>query len=201
MPISFDAAQFEHLGPSGWRHGPTGDQVGLDYFELAPDLPAALDDLTALRRGLAVAAARVGALIEAHVVALDGVPAILQLVKLPLPDRPAGQFFLCSFIVPRATCSAVLKLMAAETGTTGVREAQLATHVGFDNWVRPHPYAPELQGRLPFHAGDDPRFDAQFPHHPLSRARSWAQLVVRTARVDPRFAAQPPFVGPTQTGG
>jgi hypothetical protein len=193
VPISFDTSAFEQRAPTAWLQRNTGDQVGLDYFDIPPDLPAPLDDVDRLRRQLAFSAARVGGLIEAHVVVLDGLPAVLQIVKVPLPDRPAGQFFLCSFIVPRAACSAVLKLMASEGAVTGVREAQLAARLGFENWVRPHPYAPEVQGRLPFHAGDDPRFDAEFPDHPLSRARAWAHHVVRTARVDPRFASQPPF--------
>ena len=82
---------------------------------------------------------------------------------------------------------------AAERGRTGMREAVLVAQLGFDGWVLPHPYAPEVRGRLPFHKGDDPRYDAQFADHPLSRVRAWAHHVVRTARVDPGFAALPPF--------
>ncbi|ROP38168.1 hypothetical protein [Saccharothrix texasensis] len=65
--------------------------------------------------------------------------------------------------------------------------------LGFDGWVMPHPYAPEVEGRLPFHKGDDPRYDPQFADHPLTRVRAWAHHVIRTARVDPRFAALAPF--------
>ncbi|WP_192909644.1 hypothetical protein [Gandjariella thermophila] len=68
--------------------------------------------------------------------------------------------------------------------------------IGWQNWIRPHPYAPEIS-RLPYHAGDDPSWDARFAGHPLSRARAWAHHVVRTASVDPRFAALPPFQLPT----
>jgi hypothetical protein len=45
---------------------------------------------------------------------------------------------------------------------------------------------------LTFHAGDDPRFDAQFPEHPLSRAPAWARRIA-AATVDLGFAALPPF--------
>ncbi|GAB2861360.1 hypothetical protein [Lentzea nigeriaca] len=193
MPISFDTAGFQQQDQSNWSHPTNGDRVNLTYYNLVPDLPAGLDDLRKLRHDLAVIHGQDGCLIEAHVVQLAGVPALLRIIKVPLPNRPAGQAFLCSFTVPKATCSAVLQLIAVEGPVTGTREGVLAPEVGFERWVMPHPYAPQLQGRLPFHAGDDPRFDSRFPDHPLSRARAWAHHVVRTGRLDPLFAALPPF--------
>jgi hypothetical protein len=192
VPISFDTTGFRQLDQNTWQH-PSGDQAELSYYHLVPDLPAGLDDLPKLRHDLAVIHGETGCLIEAQVVQLAGVPALLRIVKMPLPNLPNGQGFVCSFTIPKANGSAVLQLGAMERGTTGMREAVLAAEIGFQNWVRPHPYAPELRGVLPFHAGDDPRFDARFPDHPLSRVRAWAHHVVRTARVDPQFASLPPF--------
>jgi hypothetical protein len=192
VPISFDTAGFRQLGQNIWQH-PSGDQAELAYYNVVPDLPAGLDDLPKLRHDLARIHGESGCLIEAHVVQLAGVPALLRIVKLPLPNQPNGQVFVCSFTIPKAGCSAVLQLGAVERGMTGTREAVLAAEIGFQQWVKPHPYAPELQGVLPFHAGDDPRHDSRFPDHPLSRVRAWAHHVVRTARVDPQFAALPPF--------
>ncbi|WP_434448925.1 hypothetical protein [Lentzea sp. E54] len=192
MPISFDTTGFRQLDQNTWQH-PSGDQADLTYYGLVPDLPAGLDDLPRLRHDLALLHGETGCLVEAHVVQLDGVPALLRIVKMPLPNQPNGQVFAGSFTIPKANCSAVLQLGALERGMTGAREAVLAAEIGFENWTRPHPYAPELQGVLPFHAGDDPRFDARFPDHPLSRVRAWAHHVVRTARVDPQFASLPPF--------
>ncbi|ONI85450.1 hypothetical protein ALI22I_26955 [Saccharothrix sp. ALI-22-I] len=193
MPIAFDPTGFQQHDQTTWFNPGNGDQVTLNYFDLVPDLPASLDDMPKLRHDLAVTTGEIGCLIEAHLVRLGDVPALFQVVKVPLPNQPTGQAFLGSFTVPRAQSSAVLKLQAVEQGTTGVREATLLAQVGFDNWVMPHPYAPEVEGRLPFHAGDDPRYDQQFGNHPLSRVRAWAHHIIRTARVDPRFAALPPF--------
>ncbi|GAA3658723.1 hypothetical protein GCM10022267_51070 [Lentzea roselyniae] len=193
MPISFDTTGFQQQDQSNWSNPANGDRLNLTYYDLVPDLPAGLDDLPKLRHDLAVLHGQDGCLIEAHVVQLAGTPALLRIIKVPLPNRPAGQAFLCSFTVPKATCSAVLQLIAVKGPVTGMREAVLAPEVGFERWVMPHPYAPQLQGRLPFHAGDDPRFDSRFPEHPLSRARAWAHHVVRTGRLDPQFAALPPF--------
>jgi hypothetical protein len=192
VPISFDTTGFRQLGQHTWQHA-SGDQADLTYYNLVPDLPAGLDDLSKLRHDLALIHGETGCLIEAHVVQLAGVPALLRIVKMPLPNQPNGQVFLCSFTIPRASCSAVLQLGAVERGMTGAREAVLASEIGFEQWVKPHPYAPELQGVLPFHAGDDPRHDLRFPDHPLTRVRAWAHHVVRTARVDPQFASLPPF--------
>ena len=193
MPISFDTTGFQQQDQSNWSNPANGDRVNLTYYNLVPDLPAGLDDLPKLRHDLAMIHGQDGCLIEAHVVQLAGVPALLRIIKVPLPNRPAGQAFLCSFTVPKANCSAVLQLIAVEGPVTGMREGVLAPEVGFERWVMPHPYAPQLQGRLPFHAGDDPRFDTRFPEHPLSRARAWVHHVLRTGRLDPQFAALPPF--------
>lgn len=192
VPISFDTAAFRQHDQTNWINPVTGDQVNSEYFGLVPDLPAGLDELPKLRHDLAVRLGADGCLIEAHQVVLDSVPALLQILKLPLPDRP-GQVFLASFTVPKAGSSAVLHILCAEGAVTGGREAALMAEIGPANWILRHPYAPELTGKLPFHAGDDPRWDSRFPDHPLTRARGWAHHVVRTARIDPQFAALPPF--------
>ncbi|CCH31430.1 hypothetical protein ABZ816_04025 [Actinosynnema sp. NPDC047251] len=196
MPIAFDTTGLQQQDPTTWVNPATGDRVSLQYFDLVPDLPAALEDLPGLRHDLAVIYGESGCLIEAHTLLLGGVPALFQVLKLPIPNQPSGQVFVASFTVPRAGSSAVLMTQAVERGTTGVREAVLAARVGFERWLMPHPYAPELKGRLPFHAGDDPRFDQEFADHPLTRVRAWAHHVIRTGTVDPRFAALPPFPGP-----
>lgn len=196
MPIAFDPAGLQQHDERTWYDPTTGDQVGLNYFALVPDLPAALEDVPVLRRELAVLAAEVGCLVEAHVMRMDSLPVLYQLIKLPVPGEQFGQAFVASFTVPRAACSIVLRMQCVESLPTGLREATLMPEVGFENWVLPHPYAPGLTSRLPFHAGDDTKFDQRYPHHALTRARAWAMYTLRTARIDPRFAALPPFRPP-----
>ncbi|WP_063798682.1 hypothetical protein [Nocardia sp. NRRL S-836] len=187
MPISFDTTGFQQQDPTTWLHA-AGDRLTVHRYDGVPDLPGRLDDLPALRHGLALRHAAVGCLVEAQVVRLGGVPALLEIVKMPLGNRP-GQAFSATVLVQGAGSYAVLTLFAEEHGTTGMREGVLAAEIGFQRWLLPHPYAPQLQGRLPFHAGDDPRFDGRFPQHPLSRVRQWVHQLVRTARVDPAFVA------------
>lgn len=176
-----------------WFDPRTGDQVSLTYIGMVPDIPAPLDDLPLLRRKLAEETAETGSIIEAHVVRLGGVPALFQLIKLPIPGQDTGLAFIAAFTVPRANCSAVLRIQCAEGQMTGVRESTVAGQVGFDKCFPPHPYAPEVRGQLPYNVADEAGWDQQFPDHPLTRARAWAHRMLATAQVDPQFAALPPY--------
>jgi hypothetical protein len=196
VAISFDTTGLRQLDQSTWLNPATGDQIGLQLVNVAPDLPAALEDLPRLRHELTILHGQDGCLIEAVVVNFGGLPCLIRVLKMPLPDQPAGQLFTAVITVPRATASASLQIVCPERGTTGVREATLMAQLGPQNWLLPHPYAPGFTGLLPYHAGDDPRWDAQFADHALSRARAWLHHAVRTARVDPSFAALPPFTQP-----
>jgi hypothetical protein len=171
-----------------------GDVLSLHFFDLPPDLPASLDDGPALRAALTRYTAEAGGgLIEASVKPLGQLPALRQILKLPLPGQPSGQAFIGSFTVPRAQCSTVVKIQAPERGMTGMREAMVMAQVGHDNYFRPHPYAPDVQGGLPFHAADHAQWDAQFPDHPLSRVRRALAALAEAVQVAPEFAALPPF--------
>ncbi|MFI6869738.1 hypothetical protein [Nocardia sp. NPDC050406] len=195
MPISFDTSGLQQQDANRWVNPATRDMVSVQYFDLAPDLPAALEDLDTLRQRLAQHRADTGCLIEAFVVGVDGQPALLRMEKMPLPDQPTGLIFAASLVVPKQQCSATLTLLCPEAGPTGMREAMLAAQIGFQNMYPPHPYAPGLQGKLPYNAADDIRWDAQFPEHPLTRARQWIARTVPGMRLDPGFAALPPFRG------
>ncbi|MBM9622958.1 hypothetical protein ACFU9F_20905 [Streptomyces zhihengii] len=193
--LGVDLPGFRSVDHDVWTDD-AGDVLSLHWFGLKPDLPAALDDGPALRASLAAYTAEAGGgLIEASVKPLGGLPALRQILKLPLPGQAHGQVFIGSFTVPRAECSTVVKIQAPERGTTGMREAMVMARVGPGDYFRPHPYAPGLQGGLPFHEADHARWDEQFPDHPLSRVRRVLAELAATVRVEPPFAALPPFAG------
>ena len=193
VPVAFDTTGMERHDERTWFDPRTGDQVSLTYIGLVPDIPAPLDDLPLLRRKLAAETAETGSIIEAHVVPLDGVPTLFQLIKLPIPGQDTGLAFIAAFTVPRAHCSLVLRIQCAEEHTTGMRESTVAAQVGFENCFPPHPYAPDVHGQLPYSLADEAAWDIKFPDHPLTRARAWAHKTLATARIDPQFAALPPF--------
>jgi hypothetical protein len=195
MPITgLDLTGFSEREPGVWTDA-QGLVLSLHRFDLVPDLPAPLDRPQRLRRGLTELTAAAGAgLIEAVVGEIDTVPAVRQLAKVRLGNRP-GQVFLGSWTVPRDRCSTVLKIQAAESGTTGVREAVVLDRVGPADYVTPHPYAPDLKVPLPYHVADHEEWDAQFPDHPLSLVRAALRRITPTVVLDDGFKALPPFAG------
>ncbi|KND27126.1 hypothetical protein [Streptomyces acidiscabies] len=173
-----------------WQDG-AGLLLSVHFFPLVPDLPAPLSDPARLRAGAAqVVAGSGGGLIEAESGAVDGVPAVWQLVKMPLGSRP-GQAFLASWTVPRDRCSVVVKAQAAEGPMTGMREAMILAELGPEEYFRPHPYG--AQGGLPYHAGDLEQWDARFPDHPLTRVRATLRRVTPTVTLHEEFKGLPGF--------
>jgi hypothetical protein len=139
-------------------------------------------------------------LVECDVVPLDGVPAVRQIVKVRHPHQQHGLVFLGTFIVPKARCSAVLKVQCVEHGVTGIRESVVIASLGLGAMLRTHPYAPDVDpvalGGLPANAADQPQYDQQFGDHPLTRLRRLLDRLAATARVADGFRLLPPFPGP-----
>ncbi|GAA4985940.1 hypothetical protein GCM10023205_65520 [Yinghuangia aomiensis] len=187
--------------PDFWTDD-AGSVLSVHEFGLVPDVPAALDDLASLRRLNTLDAAGQGvAAIEIDVVAVDGLPAMRQVLKTRIPGRDHGLVFIGSFTLPRADRSVVVKVQAAEQGMTGLREALVFNSLGApDKVFLPHPYAPDAQLPLPYSAADAPEWDARFPDHPLTRVRAVLARQAAAVRVAETFRSTAPFV-PAQTGG
>ncbi|GGM00460.1 hypothetical protein GCM10010129_49990 [Streptomyces fumigatiscleroticus] len=187
-----DLTGFTEREPGVWTDE-RGLVLSVHFFPLVPDLPAPLDQPRQLAAGLAHGAAGAGGgLIEAVTGAVDGVPAVRQLIKMPHP-RGHGLVFLGSWTVPKAGCSTVLKVQAAEGATTGMREATVMARVGPAGYFLPNPYAPGLRGGLPYHVGDHEQWDAQYPDHPLTLVRAALHRVTPTVTLHEQFRVQPPF--------
>lgn len=194
-------AGFNQVAEDTW----TNDEqivIQANFINMVPDLPASLTDPYTLRRLLAgMTAAKGAGLIEADVLPLGGQPALRQIIKVRLPHQPHGQAFIGTFIVPKATCSAVLKVQAVESGMTGQREAVVMAQVGPDNYFRPHPYGADVEGGLPSHVADDRHHDPYFPQHPLTRVRLLTDQLARQVTLHPGYAALPPFHPAPPQGG
>ncbi|MGW0363966.1 hypothetical protein [Streptomyces sp. NPDC002990] len=71
---------------------------------------------------------------------------------------------------------------------SGMRESMVGLKTGAPSKKDGgHPYDP----RLPYEPSDDPAWDAQFPGHPLTKARAWVRTVRKSAVVARQFAALP----------
>jgi hypothetical protein len=203
QPVFLDTTAFQPADPQryqgqpdvlGMWQDPNGHTISIHYYPVVPDLPASPDDIHLVRPALATQYAGSGCLIEADQAVVDGVRAVRAIVKLPIPNAPSGQIFSGVVIIPRDRCSVVVRTMAAEQGTTGVREAMVMAQTMAQNaCFLPHPYRQDLQSALPYHAGDHRDHDSEFPDHPLSAVRRAQAWVISTALMDPQFAALPPF--------
>lgn len=200
-PITgLDLTGFAEREPGVWTDA-AGLILSVHFFPLAPDLSAPLHAPERLRFDCAQGTARAGGgLIEAAVGTVDSVPALRQLVKMPLPGRQ-GQAFIGSWTLPKERCSAVVKVQAAEGATTGLREAAVMGQVGPADFFRPHPYADGGQfGGLPYSVADLEQWDAQFPDHPLTLVRATLRRIAPTVTLDEQFKTLPPFTGPGPAG-
>jgi hypothetical protein len=203
MPIFFDTTGLSQVDENTWVDHRTGDGVLVGRSSQIPDLPPFLHDPPRMLRQLAIDTATAtdrapaGVLIEANVIQVDSLPAVYQLVKTPIPNRDRGMAYIASVTIPRAHCSVTLSMQAMEGERTGVRETMVASEIiyadgGPQRLRRPHPYAGDVP-HLWFDEPDDLRWDAQWPDHPLTRARTWAYRNFGAVRLDPRFAQLPPF--------
>ena len=176
------------LNMPGWRLAEMGEQRVYwqdgdgDTLSLAT-MPGVLrfSDEQAMRnecRG--VAEDRGGGLIEAA--ELDGPRGLVVMFiykRLLLP----AYVYTGILYMPLETISYVWTMVAGEHGTTGIREAtvtvqlinegRLTAHTYESLWAQ-DPYDPAYCGVDPRTLrclSDDESYDAQFPHHPLSRVR------------------------------
>ncbi|WP_034087553.1 hypothetical protein [Streptacidiphilus albus] len=192
--INLDLTGCTEREPGVWTDE-RGLVLSVHFFSLVPDLPAPLDEPDRLRHAMTHSVAAAGAgLIEAEVGAVDAVPAFRQLLKVPRPQGH-GQIFIGSWTIPRATCSTVFKVQAAEGQPTGLRESVVFSRTGLDGYYKPHPYATDVQGGIPYHIADFEEWDGLFPDHALSLVRSALRRITPTLQLDQRFKDLPPFAG------
>lgn len=174
---SLDAVRFDTTGysfqaelQSGklrvW-HTPEGDGLGLYLFPVPPDLPAgaaSVDELAAFYRRLV--ADSDSKLVEVRVVIASGCPAVRTI--LSVAQQPSGRTYLGSLTLPFRAFSFVLKCQCTEGGPTGLKEAVLLDR----RWGAKEPMQiGEEQLPTPDWDPDALQHDAEFPGHPVARAR------------------------------
>jgi hypothetical protein len=179
-----------------WRT-PEGDGVGVYYFALPPDLPAnasSVDELAAFYRG------RFGdsgsSCVEIGTVLAGGCPAVRILVSVP--QQPSGRTYVGSLTLPFRDFSFVIKCQCEERGLTGAKEAALFDRSLAAGEPTPLPPGEITSGRLQLSGfdPDDPRHDAEFPDHPVARARRVLAHVNESLVVSAEVRARPGFALP-----
>jgi hypothetical protein len=189
-------------GEQQW-HLPGGDSASLTLYEQAPDLPAPLGDVDAMRAFYReIVHQDGGGIVSADVVRL-GDHDVVKLV-LKFRDTPQSRAIrsIGSIAFLFADCSFVFRVEGVEKGMLGLRESAAFTDfrrslgrtvaVPMAEWAR-SPYDPELQSPLPRNKSDDEHWDEQFPDHPLSRVRRNLAHFEKTLELDAAMKDLAPF--------
>ena len=206
--VTFDAGNLVLEGEEGnlrqW-HTADGDFITLTYYPGTPNLGGPLSEIGKVRAAYRETAVRAGgAIVEVEPRVIDGCQALRTVLKIL--QQPKGVIYIGALTLPFRDFSYVVKAQCAESGTTGMRDAAVFAvmmqkgEISFDrdgtpdNWMR-DPYDPTIS--LPFmrNPSEDHAYDADFPNHPLSRARVLLQHLERTLQVAPEVKAEAKFEG------
>lgn len=162
-----------------WVNPEESALISLNFFNLQPDIPTVknLDVLKDFYRN-SVSKSK-GGLIEVSLLKVNNIPSIKTIFKIPQPE--SGMTYLASVTIPFENCSFVIKIQAAEVGTTGLRDSVILNKLlvsgevsfddqGLENWFE-DPYDPNFKQGTPMNKSEQEKYDIEFPQHPLSIAR------------------------------
>lgn len=183
---------------------PRGDEIGLYHFAMPPDIAADAGDVNAVRRlyrGIAQGAGL--GLVEAELTILDGCRAIRVILKAP--QQGHGMTYLASLTLPFRDMSWVIKVLCPEHSITGMRDSAVLAKVLASGKVTrsdsgalvgwwSDPYDVTAAGSLLANLSESRDYDADFPEHPLSRARRILGRIEATFSLDARVREAAPFV-------
>jgi hypothetical protein len=146
--------------------------LSVNFFDLPPDIPS-MKDIAGLRNFYrTLIAHRNGGLIQVDIINMKGYPTIKSIFKVP--QEPTGMTYLASLTMPFKKCSYVIKVQAAEIGTTGIRDTMVSHKLQItdklSNWFE-DPYDKNFNKGTRMNKSEHPAYDHEFPHHPLSQAR------------------------------
>lgn len=207
--ITFAETEFErqddHDGVVLW-FTPKGDVLGLFYYPIKPDIGAALNDVEGLRKFYRQGAREAGlGIIEIERVIVDSCPVVRTLFKVS--QEPAGRTYLGALTIPFQDFSYVLKVECPEQGVTGMRDtivsmqlmasgtSELDAKTGTMTGWLDDPYDSQEAGPMTRNKSERIEYDAQFPDHPLSRARWVLDHLERTVRIADEVKRMPSFSG------
>lgn len=186
---------------SSWHH-PFGDVASFHYFDKPPDLAAVpdLQGMDVLRQMYRDALSDHGGIVSVEPLTFHSVRSVETIFKVP--QNPAGMTYVASVTIPFRDFSFVVKFQCPEIGITGLRDAtlfaKLSTELAFNDdgvprgWMK-DPYLASSDGAAKYNLSDQAEYDADFPDHPLSRARRYLALLSACVRAEKNLAIVPQF--------
>lgn len=162
-----------------WVNPEESALISLNFFDIQPDLPTIknLDFLKDFYRN-SISEAN-GGVVEVSLLEVNKIPSVKTIFKIPQPER--GMTYIASVTIPFENCSFVIKIQAAEVGTTGIRDAVVLNEMlmsgevtlgedRLENWFE-DPYNPNFKNGTLMNKSEQEKYDTEFPEHPLSVAR------------------------------
>jgi len=167
-----------------------GDALSFVFVQEQNDLPA-LSDIGGLRdyaRETATSDGKVGGIVSAEVVEMQGLPAFKFIYKY---EHLPAYGYTGMVIFPFGRFCYVVAISSIERGITGARDAYVTAQLAesgkleieefeepassgsigrIKGWFR-DPYEPEYKGYILRSIADDEKYDSLFPEHPLSKVR------------------------------
>lgn len=206
--INFETAdwiQFESNDNCITWHNDRRELLFLHYFAIHPDIPCALNDLTALRDSYRAGVNQSGGgLISVNVVRIQGLLGTRTIFKFP--QQPSGNAYVASLTFPFRDFSFVIKLQCPENHATSRRETSILEQLRLSGelemspatgtpvgWAK-DPYNPNLTTGNQMTLAEDVKYDNLYPDHPLSRARNFLTRVANSITFAPEVVNAPPFV-------
>lgn len=182
---------------------PEADVVTLNLFVNAPEIRVSLSNPEGLREMYReqVTAAK-GGLIEVGTLEVSGIPSIKTVFKLP--QKMAGVAYVAAITIPFKDFSFVLKITCQERGFGGTRETRILEQRRLAllekgeirdvmiGWTS-DPYDPNFKSELLMTFAENAVFDADFPDHPISRARFWIEKFEKSLRLEKSLLGFEPF--------
>jgi hypothetical protein len=119
--------------------------------------------------------------------------------------------YIGSYTLLSATFRYVIEVRATEHGITGLRDTLVANEFLPDilemsadgpilrGWFQ-DPYDPTYTMGILRNQSEDPKYDDQFPDHPLSRVRRYLATIAQSITIDETVKNTPPFRGPATNG-
>lgn len=178
-----------------WVNPEENALISLNFFNLQPDIPTVknLDFLKDFYRS-SISEAN-GGVVEVSLLTVHNIPSVKTIFKIPQPE--SGMTYIASVTIPFENCSFVIKIQAAEVGTTGIRDTVVLNEMlmsgevtlgedCLENWFE-DPYNPNFKNGTLMNKSEQEKYDVEFPQHPLSVARKAITEAVRKTVFKPEI--------------
>jgi len=185
-----------------WRNEQYKEILSITFFEERPDFVANLSQIDVLReQSEASVQPFKGEVSEIEHEVIADLPMLRQIIKLPRLDHGHGHIYIGTYTLPFQTFSYVIKVECPEIGATGLRESAVLSELIRDNKIDMRDIEGKVRTnqiplairKLVSETTDHPRYDRQFPDHPLTRLRRHLQTLRDSIALDEALQSADPF--------